>query len=407
MQTTEMKQTLKNQIRSIFASNGNVWMTPAELLEKTVGAKVQSIYATVSAMNTAQELERRFRGDTRMNEYHMPEKAYQAWLDGRIDEHDSASKEQSQIQTQTQTVDDAVILQTETSEEVLELSPIAAQVYHSTPEVKVIPEGVKARRRQIQWSFEDRKLFCRLFLEERQNKPHGSFSYLCDLANVQMPEHKRKNTEFNRAQMFWFDSTLAQVEQEMLEEAKREQEEQARIKEQAEQEQQQRINSLKSFGTDALLGELMNRGQSLIETMLINALASDRVREAIQTSFARPYDGVERRVHESERRHNPNMKSEDRPRLKKILIFGLNKPIHQNEIQRDFKDKFDLKFLAAKPNVTQLRALSRAAEEVIVMTDSVDHASCESMKADNIKQTLVSGRIGHLREHLNKMYANS
>lgn len=402
--TTQVKDKLsiKDHIRNAFLDAKNRWLFTGEIHAGTPNVNRQSVYSVVSSMANNLELERRSAKNTGSGfEYRLFKNTYQELKQQKEGVLDApTAKETSE--------EEPVLLQTENQNLVLETSTDET----SDTGVIVVEAGVRARKKSVFWDRDDRLEFCVNYLKAKRDNPAIGFCSAAMLAQKSMSEMKRKANLVNKSQLTpWFEAMLeeaqkilAKQEIELAEKETARLMEEKRINEEARREADRKVadstNLIQGLTSEMLMGEILRRGTSLIETMLIQSLQSPRVRDALANAVA------DRRPARAEVRHNPEAPVCDRPRLKKLLIFGLNKPIHQNEIIRDFKDMFDVRVLAAKPNGATLKAMSRAAEEIIVMKNHVDHGSTDTMVADNLKLTYVAGNVGVLRDFLIKKFTD-
>lgn len=400
------KLTTREQITNAFVNISNRYMATTQIQDACVGVAKQTVYSTISNMANAKPPALERRGLEGAYEYHLPEAVYAAILaSGNIPEHKQPEqKELSEqpILSQTENVD--LALPAQTAE--------ASQQEQQNVEAQQIPEGKRARGKM--WNAEDQRAFCLAFLAARDENPVLTFEQAARRAQKDFPEEKRKNDLVNRRQIPWFDREIerSKIEYEAhkaarAEEAARERAEQE-AREQAQNEMREReaqqanmLNVLHGVGNDMLFGEILRRGQSLVETMLINALQSPSVQRALASSILGGHP-IERRHHE-----RPNFQAPEqqvRVRLEKVMVVGINKPQHQQLVISRMKDMYDMRMFASNTPAAQLKAAAIGADTVIVMTQHVGHHDEAAIKSTNVKYERMTGDRRALEDSLSKRY---
>lgn len=407
-----MKLTTRQQIINAFVANSNGWMLTPDILNKCVDVAKQTVYGTISAMATAvpNELERRiFQGGT--YEYRLPEAAYALIIEKQISE--PKSEPQQATLPEVEPAAEAQPEQPAAAPEQQEEQPAASekQEEQPAPEVQVIEEG--KRTRQKMWNAEDQRLFCLAYLKAREENPLHGFEMLATIAQQVIAADKRKVDLKSRSQLPWFEREIerSKIEYDAQKAARAEEERMAVERAQAEQRAQDEarvaeerqmlmMQALQGAGNDLLIGELMRRGQSLIEAMLINALQSPNVQKAFtQTIFHG--QAPERRHHA---RPNFQAPEQERVRLERVGILGVNKPIHQNQMKQRLETMFDLRFANVDGNASLLKSSMAGCDLILVLTDSVPHRTTGQLKAANLSFTPVSGDKRAIEEFLSKRY---
>lgn len=144
------------------------------------------------------------------------------------------------------------------------------------------------------------------------------------------------------------------------------------------------------LATNLMLGELLARGRSMLKGMLIEALTSPEVKAMLNPP---PVVNVPK--------HNPTPTSQEREKLPRIMIYGLRKPIHRNEISRDFKNIFDIRWGDTGDPGVILKQKNASMDKVFVLTDYVPHSFTDTMKSEIVPYQMITGSITRLREVLN------
>lgn len=412
---TAKKFTTRQQITNAFITASNKWMLTPQILEKCEGVAKQTVYGAISAMATATPIELERRGlDGGMYEYRLPEATYARIVEeigAQEMQRDDEAQEQSQSEqpeVQPEVPQQTTLPEVETSE----LAP-AQEEKQSEPQVQVVEEG--KRTRQKMWNAEDQRLFCLAYLKAREEHPLHGFEMLAEIAQkAAIPADKRKADLKSRHQIPWFDREIerSKVEYDAQKAVRLEEErmareqadaaqralEEARV---AEERQMLMMQALHGAGNDLLIGELMRRGQSLIETMLINALQSPNVQRAfVNTVFGG--QTPERRHHERPNFQAPEQK--DRPRLERIGVLGINRPVHQNQLKQRMTEMFDLRFANVDGNASLLKSSMAGCDLILVLTDSVPHRTTSQLKAANLEWTPIAGDKREIENFLSRRY---
>lgn len=103
-------------------------------------------------------------------------------------------------------------------------------------------------------------------------------------------------------------------------------------------------------------------------------------------------------------KHDPNPPQDvSRPRLKKLLIVGLLKSNHVDEVKRGFSDKFDLRFYHPDEALTKLRGIAPNMDQVIVLTEQVSHKHTGLLQSMGVQYTMQLGSIGRLTDYLSHL----
>lgn len=380
------KLTTRQQIRALFLKNKNDWRITGELVAQIDSAK-QSVYSTISSMATSTPPELERRSQNGIYEYRLIANAYSDLAFQELQKNGSPAP--------NQVADDIQVAS-------LISQPVA---------VKVIPEGVSAKAaakvRAAYWRDEDREAFALNFARLQAEQPLRDFELLAMDAQKDFPADKVKVIKSRREISSWFEASLSAAriyakkekqEQEQREQKERADQEAARQQEAMRQQQGQILQTLSNI---ELFGEVMKRGQSLIETMLCNALQSPNVqRTLIETLNLNPN---ERRMY-ARSSHSPEMPAEPRQRLKRIGILGVNKPIHQTQMKQRMEGMYDLRFGNVDANASRLKESMANCDEVFLLTEHVPHRTNAQIRAANIKFTPMSGDKRAIEEFLSKRY---
>lgn len=150
------------------------------------------------------------------------------------------------------------------------------------------------------------------------------------------------------------------------------------------------------LGTNLMLSELLQRGTVLLRNIMIQALTSKEVQDMLRPP-APPTEVP---------RHNPTPFGIERERLPKVMIYGLHKPIHRQEIERDFKDKLLVRWGDTKDPGAMLKQKNAQMDKVFVLTDYVPHSLTDTMKSELVPYQMLTGSITRLREALNEYLAS-
>lgn len=397
------KLTTRQQIHKIFVASNNRWHLSGELIARVDSAK-QSVYSAISAMATTLplELERQSAGGT--YEYRLQPELF-----------NKLKKEFGIADTKaTAKVEQPMVLETESTDLALPASQSELKLDTQQVPVTIVPEGVsgvalkKQKYRQAYWRDEDREAFALAFARLQTEQPLRDFELLASEAQATFPEEKRKLITKRSEISNWFETCLNKArieakkekqEQDRLEQEERQLQESLRQQETMRQQQGQILQTLSNLD---LFGEVMKRGQSMLETMFCNALQSPNVQRTLletlnlQTSERRMYPRAA---------HSPEMPADSaRPRLKRIGILGVNKPIHQTQMKQRMDGMYDLRFGNVDANAARLQESMANCDEVFLLTDHVPHRTNAQMKAANIKYTSMSGDKRAIEELLSKRY---
>ncbi len=102
-----------------------------------------------------------------------------------------------------------------------------------------------------------------------------------------------------------------------------------------------------------------------------------------------------------DRRHNPfPPKTAEQPKLKKLLIAGLLKSNHVEEVKKEFSDLFDLRFYHPDENMTLLSSRAVGADKVILLTEQVSHKHKQVLESTGVPYMMQLGSIGRLKDYL-------
>lgn len=405
--TIMTKLNTAQKIQNVFLKNNNQFVLTSELVEK-VDAATQTVYSTISKMATVLPIQLERRGaEGGLYEYRLPSAIYgelaKKFAD-RVAEHF-----EPQIQQATK-VEQPIVMETQQSDLAL-----PTQSENKEPDVLVVPEGVsgvtlkKQKQRQAYWRDEDREQFAINFARLQAEHPLRDFEMLAMEAQASFPEEKRKTITKRGEISSWFEHCLnkarIQAKKEKEEQDKRDREAQLLVQMQH-QEQQMRAQQstiLQTMSHMDLIGEVMRRGQSMIETMLCNALQSPNVQRALVNAIG--VSPVERRMYPRPDSHSPNMPADaTRQRLERIGVLGVNRPVHQGQMKANLKEMYDMRFGNVDGNATQLKESMAGCDLVIVLTDSVPHRTTAQLKAANIAFTPMAGDKRALEEFLSKRF---
>lgn len=144
------------------------------------------------------------------------------------------------------------------------------------------------------------------------------------------------------------------------------------------------------LATNLMLGELLARGRGILRSMIVEAITSPEVKAMLNPA---PVVNVPK--------HNPTPTSQEREKLPRIMIYGLRKPIHRNEISRDFKNIFDIRWGDTGDPGVILKQKNASMDKVFVLTDYVPHSFTDTMKSEIVPYQMITGSITRLREVLN------
>lgn len=389
------KITTRQMIRNLFVSNGNHYLITGEIVALT-DAATQTVYSTISSMATANPPELERRSSNGVYQYRLYSSVY----------NNLAFQALQQKQNPAPNTPDEKSLAEKVKEAVAETQPEA------TVQVKIIPEGVSAKAaakaRAAYWRDEDREAFALNFARLQAEQPLRDFELLAMEAQKDFPREKVKIIKARREISSWFEASLASArniaKKEKQDQEKREQEERAAQEAQRQQETllQQQGQVLQTLSNLDLFGEVMKRGQSLIETMLCNALQSPNVQRTLIETLN--LNSSERRMY-ARSAHSPDMPAdESRKRLKRIGILGVNKPIHQTQMKQRMEGMYDLRFGNVDANAARLQESMTNCDEVFLLTDHVPHRTNAQLKAASIKFTPMSGDKRAIEEFLSKRY---
>jgi hypothetical protein len=410
MNTTMKKLTTREQIRNVFATNENKFLPSTDILAQVDAAK-QTVYGTISAMANASPAELDRRGSEGGYEYRLPEATYRQMAIA-AGAYDLLREEPQPILMQTESSDLSL------PEKEVEATPAPQeQKEEAQPEVQpevpvqVVPEGVsgvaikKQKERQAYWRDEDREAFALNFARLQAEHPLRDFELLAAEAQADFPPEKRKTITKRGDISNWFEHFLNKARIQ----AKKEKEEQDKAEQEArlleamqEQEAQMRVQQgtmLQTMSNMDLFGEVLRRGQSMVETMLINALQSPNVQQAFLNTFSGGHG--ERRATP---RHAFTAPEQERVRLERIGILGINKPIHQNQMKQRMQTMYDLRFGNVDGTAQQLTQAMAGCDVVIVLTDHIPHRTRAQLKAANIEFMSMSGDKRAAEEFLGKRY---
>lgn len=84
--------------------------------------------------------------------------------------------------------------------------------------------------------------------------------------------------------------------------------------------------------------------------------------------------------------------------LKKILIVGLL-PQQQNEISKDFKEIYDLKFVKDE-SIQQIKSIAVNCDEIILMTKFISHRHQDAAKSSGVIYSHCNGGVSELKDML-------
>jgi hypothetical protein len=411
---TAKKLTTREQIRKAFVTNDNRWLSSHDLLA-VVDAATQTVYSTISNMATANPPQVERQNCDAGYEYRIPplmfeqiKKEFAEKVAAKFETPAPATPTPEPVATETPDMFTPP-QQEEKQEEAQEQKEESQQ---AEPQVTQVPEGQKTRQKM--WRAEDQRLFCLAYLDARDANPLHGFESLANMAQKVLPVEKRKVELKYRTQIPWFEREIevVKIEHDKMkreraeEEARKQREEEARaLAESAAQEklslQANILQALHGAGNDMLIAELMRRGQSLIETMLINAMQSPKVQHAFASTIFGG-NSVERRNHSRQTYEAPEQAQ--RVRLEKIGIVGINKPIHQNQMKQRLADMFELRFGNVDGTPAQLTATMGGCDLVIGLTDHIPHRTRSQLKAANIEWMPLSGDKRAAEEFLSKRY---
>lgn len=391
------KITTRQMIRNLFVANGNQYQITGEIVALT-DAATQTVYSTISSMATANPPELERRSTNGVYQYRLYSSVY----------NNLAFQALQQKQIPARNLPDEKSLAEKVKEAVAETQPEA----EATVSVKIIPEGVSAKAaakaRAAYWRDEDREAFALNFARLQAEQPLRDFELLAIDAQKDFPREKVKIIKSRREISSWFEASLASArihaKKEKQAQELREQEERAAQEAQRQQEtlRQQQGQILQTLSNIDLFGEVMKRGQSLIEVMLCNALQSPNVQRTLVETLN--LNSSERRMY-ARPSHSPIMPTDEiRQRLKRIGILGVNKPIHQTQMKQRMEGMYDLRFGNVDANVTRLQESMANCDEVFLLTDHVPHRTTAALKAAGIKYMPMSGDKRAIEEFLSKRY---
>ena len=161
--------------------------------------------------------------------------------------------------------------------------------------------------------------------------------------------------------------------------------------------------SLAPVSTGLLLDALLSRlgaqiGAAVsasVQAGVIAALTSDAVRDVLVGRNAPRAPLSAGYV-----KHDPTPPSGDREHKPKVLIVGLTKTLHEQEIKGAFEDRFDLRFYHPDENEFILRSKAKAADRTIVLTDFTPHANVRLLDKERVDYIRQLGSIGRLKQFM-------
>lgn len=93
------------------------------------------------------------------------------------------------------------------------------------------------------------------------------------------------------------------------------------------------------------------------------------------------------------------------PKVRKpsVLIVGVldKKGGGKDMLEREYGDRFDLRFIGAQENKDQLRSMTEKADTTVLLTDSISHSHQDIVKARAVKYVFCPGGMTSLRQTLN------
>lgn len=88
----------------------------------------------------------------------------------------------------------------------------------------------------------------------------------------------------------------------------------------------------------------------------------------------------------------------DKKHLKKILIVGLL-PEQQNEISKEFKGIYDLRYVKDE-SIHQIKSIASNCDEIILMTKFIGHRHQDAAKSSGVIYSYCNGAVSELKEIL-------
>lgn len=256
-----------------------------------------------------------------------------------------------------------------------------------TVTVQEVPEGVKGRKSKVVWSHDERITLAHEVATIRKEQPFISLGGALDMAQIAcLPKERHRipigNIKVNAA---WLADMVDLVAANTPVPVAHTEPKPAPAP----------TLSLADFSAGQLLDALLDKFNDKLKSNILEIIQSPEVMNMLQIAKPSRTPVV---------RHNPiGAAMEPKVKLERILIAGLLKPMHVEEVKEKFGDQFDLKFYHPDESVHKLKSMAPGADRVILMATQLSHKHEESLRTTNVKFEKVRGNIGVLLARLNEI----
>jgi hypothetical protein len=244
--------------------------------------------------------------------------------------------------------------------------------------VQQVPPGVGGRKPPVHWTTEERDILAVEFYKLKTEAPHSA-STAFGLAQMILPESRRREiTDWQVQVGTWLQPRLA-----LLEMAHQRH---ATAPQQATAPAPIPPHTQPQLSTYDLVLELVGRCRSLIKDAVGEALKEHLV--AAEVTAPKPP------------KHNPEMQSDGKVKLPRIMIVGLHKAHQQQEVTKEFEGMLDLRFSNTDEPPPLIRSRVASCDRVVLMSDYINHKIRDHFKYANVPHELQSGGVGVLKSKL-------
>jgi hypothetical protein len=288
-----------------------------------------------------------------------------------------------------------------------------------TPETKIIqvPEGVSAKSKRLFWT-DLHKLDLAAEAAKIQARRLVKGHFTLPMIELYRQAQAILPFQFQRENLMpihlngWGERYLEQAEQLLALAAAKEQSVEEKpapvVVQEPTPKPQEPAFDLGSMTIDSIFGAMEQRIALSFKNILLSALTDPDIKNALtlKVEFQMP---SQRALAAFERPNFTPMQADPpKLKLKRVVIFGLNKPNQIQEIKMEFADLLDLRFLQMGKSKNELRAQCKVpGTTTIVMSDFIDHASVDLLKYENADYILCAGGVVKLKMKLTEIYANT
>jgi len=256
----------------------------------------------------------------------------------------------------------------------------------TTPVVREVPEGIKGRKPKIVWSHDERITLAHEVAVIRRKQPFVSLSQALDQAQASCLAEDRRRIPIGNIKVnaHWLADMVDLVAASVPEPAPAITEPVALAL----------AATPADFTAGQLLDALLDKLADRFKVNVLDILKSSEVQDMLrpQTHNRSPI------------RHNPiGVAMEPTVSKQKIVVAGLLKSIHIEEVKDKFGDKFKLTFYHTDESVHKLKSMAASADRVLLMVNMIPHKHEEALKAANLKFEKVRGNIGVLLSTLSEI----